>query len=126
MAYTIANKEDHCTLVNSINHRHPEIEPCVDSRTLPLPIKHLLLQQEMSGQILISHTHHHDRNRRVHQVEDQEVDGVNGTSAREAIEELIPEQQDSISLEKGKKRRETVNDTVRCSNPPTDRHCEVF
>ena len=58
-----------------------------------------LLHESRRSEVLVSDGHHHDRNRSVDEVEDEEVDAINDTTARICTKELVPEEKKSIGLQ---------------------------
>ena len=67
-----------------------------------------LPQESRSKEVLVGHAHHHDGEGCVDQVEDGEVDAVDGVGARPRVEQLPPEQQCRIRL---KQSHTVVRDT---------------
>ena len=98
ITYTICQEEDSSTLIESIQYCQPELPVRIQHRLPALIIVELLPEQSARPQVLVSHTHHHDGQGGVDQVEDGEVDTVNGVRARPGIEELPPEQHHCICL----------------------------
>ena len=114
------SQEEHgSTLVESVQHSQPEPPASVDSGAAALRVVALLPQQCVRPQVLVGHTHHHDGQGSVDQVEDGEVDAVDGVGARPGVEQLPPEQQHCIRLSQHTQRREGAC-AYACHNTHTE------
>ena len=59
-SYPKRHKEDHSTLIGSVQHSQPELEARVELRTAALVVKHLPLKEHGGREVLVRHAHHHD------------------------------------------------------------------
>ena len=101
LIHPVREEENGTALVDGVGHSESKLPVGVERGEPALWIVVLLPQESRSKEVLVGHAHHHDGEGGVDQVEDGEVDAVDGVGARPCIEQLPPEQQRRIRLKQG-------------------------
>lgn len=76
MTHSISQEEDGTALIDGVSHSQTKLPVSIERGESSLGVEVFLSEESGCQEILVSHTHHHDGEGGVDQVEDGQVDPI--------------------------------------------------